>query len=315
VKRVLVTGAAGFVGTHLAAAGERHRWTVTAVDLRPVLMGGVEALQLDAGDNKLLTRVGRGEFDAVLQQAAISDTLDDRRHALTETNVVVSLALARACARSGTRFVFASSGSVYGTVLRFEPVPEGAVGDVSWCTGPLNEYARSKLLLETQMGQLQEDLPWVGLRYTNVFGPGEQHKGRMASIISQMLRHAARGEPIRVFRDTLSACRDYLPVSLLVDTVAAIVEGSVPSGVYNLGSGHAISFAELLQWCAAFRGDDPTEVRLVPNPVASRYQRWTCADMGRLRSVLPGVPQISRDQVRDAAHVLYRSFLPARRPS
>ena len=270
----------------------------------------IETLESDARSDKLLARVGRGEFDAVLHQAAVADTLENRRGFLQEANVDVPLALAAACARSGTRFVFASSGSVYGAVGRREPVPETAVGDADWCTGPLNEYAQSKLLLEARMGQLDGDLPWVGLRYTNVFGAGEQHKGPMASIMSQILRQAAVFQPVTLFSDALTAARDYLPVSVLVDTVTRLATTGVPVGIYNLGAGHAVSFAELLQWCAAFLEGRSLDVRLVPNAVAGRYQRWTCADVSRLRAALPGAPEIGVGQVRDAAYVLFRSFQP-----
>ncbi|RSM45687.1 hypothetical protein DMB66_50620 [Actinoplanes sp. ATCC 53533] len=307
---VLVTGAAGFIGRHLALACRSRGWSTTAVDLRPMCLEDIETLESDARSDKLLARIGRGEFDAVLHQAAIADTLENRRSVLHGANVELPLALAGACARSGTRFVFASSSSVYGAVGRREPVPETAVGDADWCTGPLNEYARSKLLLEARMGQLGGDLPWVGLRYTNVFGAGEQHKGPMASIMSQILRQAAVFQPVTLFGDALTASRDYLPVSVLVDTVTRLATTGAPAGIYNLGAGHAVSFAEVLQWCAAFLEGRTLDARLVPNAVAGRYQRWTCADMSRLRAALPGAPEIGVDQVRDAAHLLFRSFQP-----
>lgn len=307
---VLVTGAAGFIGRHLALAGRRRGWSTTAVDLRPMCLEDVETVESDARSSTLLARIGRGEFDAVLHQAGISDTLESRQSMLHAANVELPLELAGACARSGTRFVFASSSSVYGAIGRREPVPERAVGDAEWCTGPLNEYARSKLVLEARMSRLGGDLPWVGLRYTNVFGTGEQHKGPMASILSQILRQAAAFQPVTLFGDALTAARDYLPVSVLVETVTRLATTDVPAGIYNLGAGHAVSFAEVLQWCAAFLQGRPLDARLVPNAVAGRYQRWTCADMSRLRAALPDAPAIGVDQVRDAAHVLFRSFQP-----
>jgi ADP-L-glycero-D-manno-heptose 6-epimerase len=133
----------------------------------------------------------------------------------------------------------------------------------------------------------------------------------MASILSQMLRQAAAGQPITVFADTLTAARDYLPVRDLTDVLVRLVTDPVPSQVYNVGSGHAVSFAEVLQWCAAFRPEGRLDVRLVPNPVSDRYQRWTCADMSRLREALPGLAQLTIEDVREAAQALFTSFSPA----
>jgi len=123
--------------------------------------------------------------------------------------------IASACALSGARFIYASSHSVYGHVARDVAIPEDAELDL--CSGPLNPYARSKLQLDMSMAEKfssgpSEGLEWIGLRCTNVFGTGEHHKGPMASIISQLLRQAACGGRLRLFANTLEACRDYIPV-------------------------------------------------------------------------------------------------------
>jgi ADP-L-glycero-D-manno-heptose 6-epimerase len=312
---VLVTGSAGFIGSHLAAACCAAGWPVTAVDRRSAGPGTgtrTEEIRADAADPSILARVRRGEFAAVLHQAAVSDTLEERWDVLEEANVAVPLALARACAASGSRFIYASSGSVYGAIRSRVPVPEHAAGDPRWCSGPRNLYAKSKLLLERRIGELGGDLPWVGLRYTNVFGTGEEHKGRMASIISQLLRRAAHGQRIELFSDTLLAARDYLPVAALAGTVLELLRQPVPAGAYNLGAGHAISFAELLGWCAGLRSDGRIELRLTPNPIPGRYQYWTCADMTALHAVLPGTPRVTAGDVRLAAAGLFRSFAAAR---
>lgn len=307
---VLVTGATGFIGSHLVTACHSAGFRVTAIDRRAasVDLGPVEVVQCDADDRVLLARVRAGEFDAVCHQAGISDTLADRWDLLEDTNIRAPLRLAQACAASGTRFVYASSSSVYGHVYGNVPIREDAVDDPLRCSGPLNAYARSKLLLDQQMLRLPEKLSWMGLRYTNVFGTGEAHKGPMASILSQFVRRISAAEPIELFGDTLLAARDYLPVEVLVDTISQLLRSSTPSGVYNLGAGFAISFAVLLHWCAELAGDDHVVVRLVPNTIRDQYQYWTCADMSALRGAVPDVAEVTRDQVRRAVAELYHSF-------
>jgi ADP-L-glycero-D-manno-heptose 6-epimerase len=159
------------------------------------------------------------------------------------------------------------------------------------------------------------DLHWLGLRYTNVFGCGEDHKGPMASILSQMLRRAADGRPLVLFDDTLHACRDFVPVDVVVDTVLSLLaDERVAPGIYNLGSGVPISFATIVRWCASFAGAELTVV-LEPNPISSAYQYWTCADTSKLRASLPGRPMLTVADVRSAAGQLFEVFRARPRPT
>lgn len=226
MRTVLVTGSAGFIGRHIVAACSRSGWAVTAVDRRDQRMhdGRAETIREDAAAPSLLDRVRDGEFAAVVHQAAITDTLADDTHLVVQENVCVPWRLAQACADSGTVFVYASSSSVYGNTAARRPIAETDVDNRSVCSGPLNLYAVSKLALDRAMSGRNDHLSWVGLRYTNVFGAGEEPKGSMASILSQVLRRAARRERIDLFDDTLHACRDYLPVAALTETVVRLLD-------------------------------------------------------------------------------------------
>lgn len=309
--RIMITGAAGFIGGYLARACLDAGWAVTAVDLkRPDSLAalGSEVVQADAAEPGVLSRVRSGEFAAVLHQAAITDTLEDDWDALAEANVRVPEKIARACADSGTLLVYASSSSVYGKIRGTHPVPESAAGNPLRCSGPLNAYGRSKLLLDERMREMAGALPWMGLRYTNVFGPGEEPKGRMASIISQLLRGAAESGRVTLFSDTLPAARDYIPVDTVAEVVLRLLQVPVPSGIYNLGSACPVSFATLARWCAEFRDDGTLDVRLVPNPIPDRYQYFTCADMTALRHAMPELHAVGPESIRRAAAVLYGCF-------
>jgi ADP-L-glycero-D-manno-heptose 6-epimerase len=316
---VLVTGAAGFIGGHLARACSQAGWKVTALDIRPPppAAGGISTVITDRSDAPaVLQDVRAGRYVAVLHQAAITSTLETDWSLLQEVNIRQSLALAEACAAGNAAFIYASSHSVYGTIRRPVAVTEGDEHDPAVCTGPLNLYARSKLDLDIAMTAGGSDAgrapaPRAGLRYTNVFGPGEQHKGAMASIISQLLRASAEGRPLRLFDDTLEASRDYLPVQCVATAVLAILDHGIPSGVYNLGSGSPVSFSGILGWCTEFAGRAP-EVTLVPNPVTDRYQYWTCADITRISRSLPAFTAPGRGDIRTAARWLFRQFQSCR---
>ncbi len=299
-RTVLVTGAAGFIGGRLAALMASSGWKVTAIDVRPApaLPSGVDFTRTSCADADVLAAVRGGRYRAVVHQAGISNTLEPDWNRLKEHNVDQPLALARACASSRTTFVYASSFSVYGRSAR-EAVRESAEHDET-VSGPLNHYARSKLLLDQRMRDL--DTPpaaWAGLRYTNVFGVGEPLEGRASSIIAQILQAVASGRPIRIFSDTLTAGRDYVPVSRIHQFVESFLAAPtvVPSGVYNLGSGLAVTFAQLLDWATGFHGGGPVAVQLVANPIADRYQYWTQADNSAVAAHLPALGTMDRREI------------------
>jgi ADP-L-glycero-D-manno-heptose 6-epimerase len=123
------------------------------------------------------------------------------------------------------------------------------------------------------------------------------------------LCQAAAGGPVRVFADTLTAARDYIPVEVVAEVVVRLLEVPVPSRVYNLGAGHAVSFAQLLQWCARWHQEwGPLRVELVPNPVTNAYQYFTCADMAALDAALPGRPAVTAALVHGRAAALFARF-------
>ncbi|MFI9788632.1 NAD-dependent epimerase/dehydratase family protein [Kitasatospora sp. NPDC051984] len=317
ISRVLVTGAAGFIGRHTVTAFHHAGHKVTAVDLRPTpthLAGAARWRRGDFADPALLAEIAAGRFTTVVHQAGNSDTRAPAGPDLDETNTLGPLRLANACRIGGARLIYASSHSVYGTLHHRTPIAENADTDPSCCSGPLNPYAASKLALDQQMRTRHATgLDWIGLRYTNVFGPDETDKGPMASILSQLLRQAANTGRIRVFDDSLTAARDYIPVETVATTIVqlATTRPSVPAAVYNLGTGIAVSFADIAQRCARLHREATgytLHLELVPNPVTAAYQYFTCADMAMLDKALPSRPAASAASVEARAAELFGSF-------
>jgi ADP-L-glycero-D-manno-heptose 6-epimerase len=313
---VLITGAAGFIGRHTTIYFHHAGYRVTAVDLRPPPYRLVRAARWLRGNFTaplLLTEIASGRYQTVVHQAGISNTRAPGGPELDETNTRGVLRLADACYAGRTRLIYASSHAVYGTLHHRKPIAEDADADSARCTGPLNPYAASKLALDRQMRTSYDTgLDWVGLRYTNVFGPDETDKGSMASILSQLLRMAARTGRLRLFEDSLTAARDFIPVENVAATIAQLSEQPVPAMVYNLGAGFAVSFADLAQWCARLHreatGAPPLHVELVPNAVSAAYQYFTCADMTALDTALPDRPTVSLVSIETRAARLFETF-------
>ncbi len=309
-RPVLVTGAAGFIGGFLAERLAAAGWQVTAIDVRPApsLAAGVDFTQTSCAHRAVFDDIIGGRYDAVVHQAGISNTLESDWARLQEHNVAQPLRLADACAKSATAFIYASSFSVYG---RSAEVAIRESDDQDTTSGPLNLYARSKLLLDREMRS--RDLSraaWAGLRYTNVFGPGEPLAGRASSIISQILYAAAASEPIEIFSDTLAASRDYVPASRIYEFVDSFLNESVdiPSGVYNMGSGIPVSFAELLHWATQFTGRRGVAVHLIPNPIPGKYQYWTQADNSAVARYVPSLGPMDRKEMRECALRCFEAY-------
>ncbi|MFF8786729.1 NAD-dependent epimerase/dehydratase family protein [Streptomyces sp. NPDC015125] len=316
-SHILVTGAAGFIGRHTVTAFHHAGHQVTAIDLRPVptdLAGRARWRRGDFADPALLAEIASGRFTTIVHQAGNSDTRAPAGPELDETNTLGPLRLADACRTGRTRLIYASSHSVYGTLHHRMPITEYADTDLSRCSGPLNPYAASKLALDQQMRTRHPtSLDWIGLRYTNVFGPDETDKGPMASILTQLLRQAANTGHIRVFDDSLTAARDYIPVEAVTATIVQLATTRLPAtaAVYNLGAGCAVPFTDIVQWCARLNREAtgrPLHIELVPNPGAAAYQYFTCADMTSLDQVLSARPALSAASVQARATDLFETF-------
>lgn len=304
--RVVVTGAAGFIGSNLVhglnAVGIDD---VIAVDdltdgsKYRNLLGAALSDYFDKGE--FYGRFGRGELgrvDAVLHQGACSDTMVHDGRFMLDTNYRCSKDLLDACLAQGTRLLYASSAATYGGSAAFR---EEAVFE-----RPLNVYGWSKLLFD---GVVRRALPGApvqlaGFRYFNVYGPREQHKGRMASVAFHHFNQLRESGRVRLFGEyggygPGEQSRDFVFVDDVVAVNLWFLQNPQARGVFNLGTGRAQPFNDIavatVNTARSLRGEPALPlaelvwqglVEYVPFPDAlvGKYQCFTEADMTHLRA-------------------------------
>lgn len=302
-RRVLVTGAAGFIGSHAVLALERAGWRVVGCDRlgqgeqwRYIAQCGLDDWIDPAGLLSWLDRYG-DRLDAVVHLGAISATTERDVDALVATNVRLTLDLWERAAGHDWRFVYASSAATYGAgdqgfVDRDDP-------EFLASLRPLNAYGWSKHLVDRRIcGDVAQGFAaprvWAGLKFFNVYGPHESHKGDMRSLVTKLIPVILAGEPVRLFRSHRpdfadgAQLRDFVYVHDAVASIVNILERPAQarlSGLFNIGTGQPRSFLDLALATGAALGHDP-EIAFIPMPEAIReqYQYYTCADVTKARA-------------------------------
>ncbi|MBI2612530.1 NAD-dependent epimerase/dehydratase family protein [Candidatus Kaiserbacteria bacterium] len=281
--RILVTGGTGFIGSNIVRKLIElgHEVLITGTDDEQTIQDPrVTLLDLAALGKEPKTL---GHVDAVFHEAADNDTTSLDRNGMMRANVDLSLLVFERAVENGCRnIVYASSTAVYGN----GPAPYKEDQPLQ----PLNPYAESKKLLEEEasaFGKAHTDVTMVGLRYCNVYGPGESHKGKRASMIYQLAQQMKTGNP-RIFRDGTQK-RDYIYVK---DVVRANLLGleAKESCVVNCGSGSATSFNDLVKILNATLGTSRIPA-YVDNPYEGRYQNHTECDMTLAKEKLGFIPE------------------------
>ncbi len=295
---LLVTGGAGFIGSNvLASLNEAGRTDIAVNDILGSegkwrnLAGRQLAEFVPPAD--LLRWLDGRKLDAVVHLGAISSTTATDADLLMETNVRLSLRLFEWCASARTPFIYASSAATYG---------DGHAGfSDDWSHGalkrlkPMNLYGWSKHMFDLAVVERvarKDKLPpqWAGLKFFNVFGPNEYHKGEMMSFVAKRFDEARAGEPIRLFKSHREGFadgeqkRDFIYVDDAVAVVRWLLETPAVSGIFNVGTGKARSFRDLMTAMFAALGRKPN-IEYIDMPVSIRdaYQYFTQAEIGNLR--------------------------------
>ncbi|MCO7245805.1 ADP-glyceromanno-heptose 6-epimerase [Halomonas sp. Mc5H-6] len=293
---IVVTGGAGFIGANLVKAlNARGRNDVMVVDdLRDGtkfvnLADCTLADYLDKDDFlATLKAVLRGEnvdlpkIDAIFHEGACSDTTEWDGHYMMENNFEYSKVLLNYCEQQGIPFLYASSAATYGGSEVFKEVPE--------CEKPLNVYGYSKLLFDQHVRARWDELTTqvVGFRYFNVYGPREQHKGKMASVAYHHHLQIRNGETLKLFGayDGYEAgmqSRDFVYVGDVVDVNLWFLDNPGASGIFNLGTGRAEPFKAIGEAVIDFYAKGQIDYIDFPEELKGRYQSYTRADISNLR--------------------------------
>lgn len=302
----VVTGACGFIGANLVKAlNERGIVDIIAVDNLTRADKFANLVDCEIADyldkQEFIELVTHGEFDGgievVLHQGACSDTMESDGRYMMANNYRYSLDLLDYCQAQEIPFLYASSAAVYGGGKEFR--------EDRACEAPLNVYGYSKFLFDQVVRRrlADADSPIAGFRYFNVYGPREQHKGRMASVAFHHFNQYRESGKVKLFAGGDGYAdgeqrRDFVHVDDVVKVNLAFLEGGV-SGIYNLGTGRAQSFNELatatVNACRALEGKPALSlaelvargiIEYIPFPDALRgkYQSFTEADLTQLRA-------------------------------
>jgi len=297
---IVVTGAAGFIGSNIVLGLNRlgHDDVIAVDDLTE----GAKFTNLARGkiadyvDRRVFyNRFAAGDFgkvEIVFHQGACSDTMEHDGRYMMDMNYASSRTLYDACRSTGTRLLYASSAAVYGKSRIFREAPD--------FEHPLNVYGYSKLLFDQYVGAARTKGPQVvGLRYFNVYGPGEGHKGRMASVAFHQFNRLEAEQPIALFgaygaHEAGEQRRDFVHVDDVVAVNLWAFANPNVSGVFNLGTGRAQSFNEVASAVLAgwrtmramhHPGFEPNiEYVDFPDALKGKYQSFTEADLTQLRS-------------------------------
>lgn len=314
---IIVTGAAGFIGSCLV--GKLNNKGLSDLVLVDDFTKAEKSKNLL---NKAFTeKVPRDVFfewlesnssrvDFVYHIGARTDTAEFDRNVFETLNVNYSKRIWKACATHGIPLIYASSAATYGMGELGYGDDHNLIPDLK----PLNPYGESKNDFDKWV-LLQKEVPpyWAGMKFFNVYGPNEYHKGRMASVILHAFKQVRETGRVRLFRSHRPEyadgmqLRDFIYVKDVVDVLYFLMQRKPVSAIFNLGTGEARTFSDLAG--SVFRALDlPVSVEFIDTPedIRDKYQYFTQAEMGKLKSAGYEFPFYS---LEDGIEEYVREFL------
>jgi ADP-L-glycero-D-manno-heptose 6-epimerase len=311
-KRVLVTGGAGFIGSVLVWELNRRGCSQVVIADYPAhrektanlaglrFMEIIEPVELPAR----LSAGAIGKFDCIFHLGACSSTTETNEKYLRENNYEYSRSLAEWALSAGVRFVYASSAATYGDgSAGMDDSDPGQLGRLR----PLNLYGQSKQWMDLHAWREGWLDRIVGLKYFNVFGPNENHKGDMRSLVCKSYAEVLKTGVIQLFKSYRPQYRDgeqrrdFLYVKDAVAMTLHLAANPAANGIYNIGSGAARTWNDLGRAVFAALGREPRiEYIDMPESIRDKYQYFTQADVRKLLSTGYDLPITSlEDAVRD----------------
>ena len=289
---ISVTGGAGFIGSNLVyELNQRGESQILIVDNLTNAAKFKNLVGLKAADYidkvEFREKVQAGKFNsanirAIFHQGACSDTMEYNGKYMLQNNFEYSKQLLHFALNKKVQFIYASSASTYGNgVNGFVEKPE--------CEHALNVYAFSKLFFDRYVQQLQgvNNRQIVGLKYFNVYGPQENHKGRMASVAYQFYNQLKAGDTLKLFEGVDGYAngeqrRDFIYVKDVAKVNLFFLDNPQISGIYNCGTGKAQSFNDVAQAVIKHLGRGKIEYIPFPEVLKGKYQSFTQADASKL---------------------------------
>jgi len=296
-SRILVTGGAGFIGSALVWELNRRGCENIIVSDRLCTDEKWKNLvplrfhdYMDGGDLEKHIRTSPeslGQFDVILHLGACSATTEKDADYLMRNNYELTIILCKWALERDIRFVYASSAATYGDG---ELGMDDQLADLN-SLRPLNMYGYSKHLFDLHAKRTGILNKVVGMKYFNVYGPNEDHKADMRSVVHKAYGQILSTDKVQLFKSHRpdykdgEQMRDFLYVKDAIQMTLHLAEQTDANGLFNLGSGQAHTWVQLAQAIFTALGKEPNiEFVDMPEHLQSKYQYYTCADITKLRA-------------------------------
>jgi ADP-L-glycero-D-manno-heptose 6-epimerase len=299
-EMIIVTGGAGFIGSNIIAGLEAKGYNeIVVVDRMRNQEKWKNVAKRDLHNivhpDNLFEYLNshQGSIDAVIHMGAISSTMETDADKIIENNFRTSLGLWKWCTRNQKRFIYASSAATYGDGSN--GFDDGESRDHLSKLQPLNAYGWSKHQFDRRIAynltrDVVKPIQWAGLKFFNVYGPNEYHKGNQKSVVAHIYPTAKKDEQFNLFKSHRpdykdgEQKRDFVWVGDIVDIVLWLLENDDVSGLFNVGTGKARTFYDLAENVYKALGNEP-KLGFVDTPIQIRdkYQYFTEANMRKIR--------------------------------
>ena len=290
---IIVTGGAGFIGSNVVGElNRKNRDDIVVVDDMTDGHKFSNLSELSFADyldkNEFRRALGSdsrqfADLDYIIHLGACSDTTEWNGQYMMDNNYTYSKEVLNYSIANDIRLVYASSAAVYGLNTAFTENPQNEK--------PLNVYGYSKLLFDQYVRRLPDEArnQIVGLRYFNVYGPGEAHKAKMASVFYHFNRQLLDSKQVRLFGASHGCAdgahqRDFIYVGDAVNVTLWMAEHGEVGGIYNCGTGTAATFNDVARAVIDYHRAGDIEYIAMPDTLHDAYQSYTCADLSNLRA-------------------------------
>ncbi|MCW3077816.1 MAG: rfaD [Bacteroidetes bacterium] len=293
---IVITGSAGFIGSCLVSKfnSEGIRDILLVDDFSKAIkeknyLGKEFSIKIDRAEFPEWFRKDTSLVDYVIHVGARTDTTEFNKEIFDDLNLNYTKSLWTLCAENNIPFIYASSAATYGLGEHGYTDDDTKIDLLK----PLNPYGESKNEFDKWAIKQEKTPPhWQGLKFFNVYGPNEYHKGRMASVIFHAFNQINKTKQVKLFKShdpkykDGGQLRDFVYVKDVVDVIWFLYSNKIKSGIYNLGSGKARTFCDLAT--ATFNAlGCPVNIEFVETPadIRDKYQYFTEANMAKLKSV------------------------------